>query len=78
MEWRNLKNNFPITGDTVVILVSDGKNVYTAYEDKEQIWFHCDPRENYDAILDRLTHWAYLTDIPLPENHNKDNINELD
>ena len=66
MEWKSLKDNFPTYGDNVKILTTDGKDVYVMYEDHNELWFISETYENEGIISDRLTHWAFLKDVPLP------------
>lgn len=63
MKWNRFKKSFPYTGDNVVLLVSDGENIYAAYEDHKMIWFYSETRENEELLRSRLTHWARLDGI---------------
>lgn len=47
-------------------LVSDGFKIWLVYINHCELWFADDYSENEYAICDRLTHWAYIDDIPLP------------
>lgn len=68
MKWISIKNQpFPDSGENTNFLVTDGKSVHVAYIDKEQLWFRCDPYENYGGLEERLTHWISFNSVPLPQ-----------
>lgn len=68
MKWINIKDEFPRYGDNVTILISNGKEVWTAYEDHGELWFASETNDNEALLLSQITHWAFLKDVPLPKD----------
>lgn len=68
MKWISIKEGLPDYGENSNFLVTDGKSVHVAYMDKDELWFLCDPRENYSELIKRLTHWGDFSSIILPKD----------
>ena len=59
-------------------MVTDGKEVWVAYVDHHMLWFKTETRDNEEKIKDRLTHWAYTYDVPLPKSYQPDRSKRKD
>lgn len=78
MKWRLISEEYPNGASWVQFLISDGKEVWVAREDKNELWFVSETNENEFDIMNRIKYWALLSDVPLPDNPEGSNYNEMD
>ncbi len=70
-KWIKLSDEKPYDlSDNILFLVSDGKEVWMAHTDHNEIYIDSEYTENIYLIEGRLTHWCMLTGIDLPDLDN--------
>jgi len=68
IKFSDLKPWDEIALDSTLFLVTDGKDTHICYTDHNMIWFVCSPNSNLGDLESRLTHWAYLKEVPYPRS----------
>lgn len=68
MKWKKLKIKYPYDRDSIKYLVSDGKQIWIGWSEKNEFFFISETSENEYNIEKRLTHWCDLKDIDLPKD----------
>jgi hypothetical protein len=80
MEWISLKEEFPMYGDNVNIITTDGEWFYIMHEDHGKLWFTYPSKftgyEDEDDIINRLTHWSFIPYPNQPERSKREDVQQ--
>lgn len=78
MKWIKFSDEFPLYGENVQFLVSDGKEVWICYEEHEKLYFTSETNENEFEIERRLTHWCLLENVSLPNQPERSKREDIE